>query len=156
MKFLLATAMISLAALSAARAQSPVRSSAPSDQEAITATALDFEQGWYTADGERMARALHPGFLMRHVGVDPKTGQDVVDQDVRREELISWTKAGRGRTPPERQRHDVTVLDIFQNAATAKIIAWYGVDYLQLARWNGRWVIMSVLWARNPKDTPAR
>ena len=51
---------------------------------------------------------------------------------------------------PDRQRHDVTVLDVFANAATAKIVAWYGVDYLELALWNGRWVVVNVLWGKNP------
>jgi hypothetical protein len=131
----------------------PVRDTG-SDIRAITATALDFEEGWYTGDKSRMSRALHPNFVMRHVGADPGTGHSVLDQDIGRAELLARTAAGRGKVPPERQRHDVTVLDVFQNAAAAKIIAWYGVDYLQLAKWDGQWVIVSVLWSRNPAPAP--
>lgn len=120
------------------------------DREAITKTALNFEEGWYTADAERMALALHPQFLMRHVGTDEHTRSSVVTQNVTAPELIALTRSGRGKVPVERQRHDVTVLDVFSNAATAKIVAWYGVDYLQLVKWNDRWVIMSVVWGKNP------
>ncbi|GLQ94377.1 nuclear transport factor 2 family protein [Dyella acidisoli] len=121
------------------------------DREAITQTALNFEEGWYTADADRMALALHPQFLMRHVGVDERTHASVLTQNINASELIELTRSGKGKVPAERQRHDVTVLDVFNNAATAKIIAWYGVDYLQLVRWNGRWVIMSVVWGKNPE-----
>ncbi len=31
-----------------------------SDREAITATALDYAEGWYEGNAERMERALHP------------------------------------------------------------------------------------------------
>ncbi len=120
----------------------------PNDVAAITATALDFEEGWYTADGDRMARALHPNFVMRHVGVDPATRSSVLDQNIDFDELVARTRAGRGKVAVDRQRHDVTVLDVFGNAASAKIRAWYGTDYLQLTKWNGRWVIVNVLWSR--------
>lgn len=120
-----------------------------SDVNAIQQTALDFEEGWYEGDAERMARALHPQFVMRHVGTE-NAGKSVLDQNITAPELIAFTRAGRGKVPPERRRHDITVLDVYQNAATAKIIAWYGVDYLQLAKWNGQWLIMSVVWGKNP------
>lgn len=120
------------------------------DRDAITRTALDFEEGWYTADATRMARALHPQFVMRHVGTDEHSHLSVLTQNIDASELIELTREGKGKVPVERQRHDVTVLDVFSNAATAKIVAWYGVDYLQLAKWNGHWVIVNVLWGKNP------
>lgn len=127
------------------------KADAPSvaDRAAITRTALDFEEGWYAGDAGRMARALHPQFVMRHVGTDAHSHESILTQDIGAKELIELTRKGKGKVPVEQQRHDVTVLDIFSNAATAKIIAWYGVDYLQLAKWNGRWVIVNVLWGKN-------
>jgi len=120
------------------------------DRAAITRTALDFEEGWYTADADRMASALHPQFVMRHVGIDAHSHLSVLTQNIDASELIELTRAGRGKVAVERQRHDVTVFDSFGNVATARIVAWYGVDYLQLAKWNGRWVIVNVLWGKNP------
>jgi len=38
------------------------------------------------------------------------------------------------------------LLDIFQNAASARIDAGGWIDYLHLIRWRGRWVILNVLW----------
>jgi hypothetical protein len=65
--------------------------------------------------------------------------------------LVQGTRSGGGReTPPDRQQKDVTILDIFGNAASAKIVASDWVDYLHMAKWNGRWVIVNVLWELKP------
>jgi hypothetical protein len=47
----------------------------------------------------------------------------------------------------------VTILDIYGSAASAKIYASGWVDYLHLAKWNGRWVIVNVLWELHPEKT---
>ncbi len=117
---------------------------------AIEHSALEFEEAWYTGNAPRMAAVLHPSFTMRHVGTDAATGRSVLDQDVDANQLVELTRQGHGVVPAAMQRHDVTVLDVHANAATAKIATWYGVDYLQLARWNGRWLIMSVVWGKTP------
>lgn len=117
---------------------------------AIEHSALEFEGAWYAGDAPRMAAVLHPSFTMRHVGTDASTGGSILDQDVDANELVKLTRQGHGEVPAAMQRHDVTVLDVYANAATAKIATWYGVDYLQLARWNGRWLVMSVVWGKTP------
>lgn len=146
----LAPALAALLSLGSAQSvqASPGRST--DDRRAIARTALDFEESWYEGDAERMARALHPAFVMRHVGTDPASGKSVLDQSWTARELITFTRVGRGKVPPRRRRHDIMVLGVFNNAATAQIVAWYGVDFLQLAKWNGRWVVVSVLWGKNP------
>ena len=128
----------------------PAHAQAADDVAGIQRTALDFEEGWYEGDVPRMARALHPQFVMRHVHTNGTTGESVLDQNITAAELLQWTQAGRGKVPPARRKHDIRVLDIYNNAASAKIATWYGVDYLQLAKWNGRWVIVSVLWGKDP------
>ena len=61
----------------------------------------------------------------------------------------TWQNTGRGGgsdTPAERQLKEVTILDQFENAASVKIVASDWIDYLHLARWNGEWKIVNVLW----------
>ena len=146
----LATALAALVSLGSAHATQAGPGRAIGDRGAIVRTALDFEESWYEGDAARMARVLHPAFIMRHVRTDPHSGKSVLDQSWTAQELIAFTRAGRGKVPPRRRRHDITVLGVFNNAATAQIVAWYGVDFLQLAKWNGRWVVVSVLWGKNP------
>ena len=39
---------------------------APAEDEAIKATALDYIEGWYLGDAERVAQALHPQLKPGH------------------------------------------------------------------------------------------
>ena len=53
--------------------------------------------------------------------------------------------------PADKQRKDVTVLDVFGNAATVKVIANDWIDYLHVSKVDGRWVIVNVLWEMKPR-----
>jgi hypothetical protein len=120
------------------------------DSAAIRQTALDYIQGWSEGDGARMERALHPELAKRIVRSD-SLGNYRIDQQSAMT-LVQGTRAGYGKTTPQADRHDdVRILDIFRNAASVRINASYWVDYLQLAKWHGRWVIVNVLWELKPK-----
>jgi hypothetical protein len=120
------------------------------DSAAIRATALDYIQGWYTGDATRMERALHPELAKRIVQTDT-LGRQRLDQQSAMT-LVQGTRNGFGKDTPQADRHDdVRILDIYRNAAVARINASYWVDYLQLAKWRGRWVIVNVLWELKPK-----
>lgn len=124
------------------------------DSAAIRAAALDYIDGWYTGDGARMERALHPELAKRMVATDSAGRRSFLDQQGAMT-LVQDTRAGLGRRiPAERRRHDVTILDVTRGAASAKVVASDWVDYLHLARWNGRWVIVNVLWELTPQAAP--
>jgi hypothetical protein len=121
-----------------------------SDQDAIRATCLDYIEGWYTADAARMERSLHPDLAKRMVYRDEK-GRPHLHQ-LSAMGLVQGTRDGGGKqTPAAEQEKEVTVLDVYQNAASAKIVASGWIDYLHLARWNGQWKIVNVLWELKPK-----
>jgi hypothetical protein len=127
-----------------------VKAQSPSDAELIKQAALDYIEGWYEGNAERMERALHPELAKRIVRTDP-SGRSGLGQ-MSAMTLVQATRGGGGKsTPKEKQQKDVTVLDIFGNSASAKVIASGWVDYLHLAKWNGRWVIVNVLWELKPQ-----
>ena len=122
----------------------------PADADLIKQAALDYIEGWYEGNPERMERALHPELAKRIVRTDPKSGRSSLGQQGAMT-LVTSTRAGYGKsTPKEKQQKDVTVLDIFGSSASAKIVASDWIDYLHLAKWNGRWVIVNVLWEMKP------
>ena len=124
------------------------------DSAGIRAAALDYIEGWYEANPERMERALHPELAKRIVRTNPE-GRSSLGQ-MSALSLVQGVRSGGGRnTPAAEQQKDVTILDIYQNAASAKIIASGWIDFLHLAKWNGRWVIVNVLWELKPQ-APSR
>lgn len=115
------------------------------DSAAIKATALDYIEGWYEGSGERMERALHPELAKRIVNTNPNGRNSLGQQGALT--LINSTKSGGGKnTPAAEQRKDIRILDIFGNTASVRVDASGWVDYMHVAKWNGRWVIVNVLW----------
>ena len=126
------------------------RAQSSAENDAITRTALDYIEGFYTGDAARMERALHPQLAKRIMRVDPATGAPRLDQqDAAR--LIAITKSRAGATPPATQQKDVTVLDVYGNAATVKVVANDWIVYLHVVKWEGRWQIVNVLWEMKAK-----
>lgn len=120
------------------------------DKSAITQTALDYLEGWYAADAERMERALHPELAKRIMRTNAQ-GQSRLEQ-MGAMTLVQYTRRGGGKdTPKDKQQKDITILDVFGNTASVKAVATDWIDYLHIAKSNGRWVIVNVLWEMKPK-----
>jgi len=137
-----------------AQTTKPNASTTP-DAELIKQAALDYIEGWYEGNAERMERALHPELAKRIVRVDERGRYNLGQMSAM--SLVMGVRSGGGKdTPKEKQQKDVTVLDIFGNTASAKSIASDWVDYLHLAKWRGRWVIVNVLWELKPQEAPTK
>ncbi len=145
---------LALAALAAATA-APLAAGEAEDRAAITATALDYLEGWYRADAERMERALHPDLAKRIVRTDPESGRSRLDHMGAMGLVQRVRRGGGSQTPAEHRQKDVEILDLYGNAASVKAVAAYWIDYLHLARFDGRWVIVNVLWERKPRPGTA-
>ncbi|HEV2149882.1 MAG TPA: nuclear transport factor 2 family protein [Longimicrobiaceae bacterium] len=131
-------------------AVSPARAQVAADSIAIRQAALDYIEGWYEADAERMARAVHPELAKRLVRTDRQSASSDIRQ-MGASELIMQTRRGGGKeTPKERQRKDVRILDIFESTSSVRVDADSWIDYMHLAKADGRWQIVNVLWALRP------
>ena len=122
-------------------------------EAAIKQTALDYIEGWYEGNAERMERAVHPDLAKRIVRTNPEGRSSLGQQSAMT--LVLNTRGGGGKdTPKERQEKQVTILDIFENTASVKVVASDWIDYLHIAKFNGRWVIVNVLWELKPQKKP--
>ena len=93
MKILLTLLLFTAVVSSSASAQ------AAADSAGIRTAALDYIEGWYTGDGARMERALHPELAKRIVRSD-SLGRYRLDQQSAMT-LVTNTRSGGGKdTPP--------------------------------------------------------
>ena len=144
---LLRSAVLSLAALALAHA--PARAQSAADSAAIRATALDYVEGWYTCDAARMERALSPD-LAKRIVISDSLGRSRLSQ-MSAMGLVQGTRAGGGKdTPADKQDKEIRILDIFGNAASVRSTMSGWVDYMHMAKFNRRWVIVNVLWELKP------
>ena len=120
------------------------------EHAAITKTSLDYIEGWYAGDAARMEQALYPELAKRVLVPDPRTGKGRIDH-MSAMRLVQRTRARSEKAVEltEDQR-EVVILDVFENAASVKVVGPDWVDYLHLSKLGGRWQIVNVLWEFNP------
>jgi Putative lumazine-binding len=127
------------------------QTNASDDDAAIKITALNYIEGWYEGDAARMESALHPELAKRMISADPKTCHSQFNH-MGAMALVQGTRRGGGnKTPKDQQLKEITILDRFNNAAVVKIVASGWIDYLEVAKFNGQWKIINVLWELKPK-----
>jgi hypothetical protein len=115
------------------------------DLAEIRAMALDYIEGWYEGDVVRVERSLHPDLARRIVLTDPTHGVDRLDQ-ISAMGMVQLTRCCFGNVPEAQQQKDITILDVFGNAASLKVEANDWIDYIHAAKFNGKWVIINILW----------
>jgi hypothetical protein len=120
------------------------------DREAIKRTALNYAEGWYEGNAEKMESALSPD-LAKRIARTNQQGQSSLGH-MTAMTLVQATRSGSGKSvPKEEQQKDVSILDVLGGAATVKLEMRDWVDYMHIAKMNGKWVIINVLWEMKPK-----
>ena len=119
---------------------------AGTDSALIRNAVLDYVEGWYEGNAERMESALHPELAKRIWRPDPERGNDRLDH-MGAMALVQGTRRGGGSaTPMGDRRAEVRILDIYGNAASVRAGMANWVDLMHLVRMEGRWRVVNVLW----------
>ena len=143
----LTAAVIALAV--AAAPAIPYAQSAANDREAVRQAALDYVEGIYEVKPDRIERSVHPSLVKR--GFYKKdAGGPYVESPMTYEQLVklagSWNKDGKRDTTIK----EVAVLEVLDQTAVAKVTAMWGIDYMLLGKYDGRWKIVQILWQSHP------
>jgi hypothetical protein len=125
----------------------PVQGQGDVDDAAITSTALDYVESCYDGAGDRMERSLHPDLAKRIVHAGASPSGDRFDKL----SALGLVYLIRHYPSEGARRTEVTILDRAENAASVRVDASTWIDYMHIARWNGRWAIVNVLWAVRPR-----
>ena len=115
-----------------------------SDADRVRAVALDYIEGWYTADAERMERSLHDDLVKR----TPLGGDDAEKADLRavsKERMVELTSSGGG-SDVTNPAIEVFVDDVSDDIACARTVCVDFVDYMQLVNTPHGWKIANILF----------
>ena len=118
---------------------------ATDDRSAIKAAVLDYLEGWYEGNPDRMERALHPDLAKRQVVQIPNTGKTILNY-ASCSAMVEYTRAGFGKLDPDKRNIKIEIQDIYRDIAQVKAVSAKFVDYCQVAKCNGKWKIVHVLW----------
>jgi hypothetical protein len=120
---------------------------AATDQEAIVATVMDYFEGWFDGNPERMARALHPNLNKR--GVSAGTAGMQLSAASTAAQMIGWTRDGEGKAErPADLAIKVRVHDVHEQIATVTVYSAVYNEYLHLMRTAEGWRIVNALFMR--------
>ncbi len=146
MKKLLFTLTIIVAICVSANAQTK------KDTLLIKETVLNYLEGFYTADAQRMEMALHPDLAKRAM-LPGREGKQRFDQ-ISASMLIDYTSKKTDESVKNgKLKVDIDIYDIFDDIASVKADTDFFpfVDYIHLMKIEGNWKIVNVLWAVKKK-----
>jgi hypothetical protein len=125
------------------------------DKDAVRQAALDYVEGIYQVDPSRIERSVHKNLTKRGFWREPAEAayrpESVMTFDQLMKLTASWNKDGKRDTSIKQ----VEVLDVLDQTASAKIVAMWGIDYMHLAKYDGRWQIINIVWQAHPPKPQA-
>jgi hypothetical protein len=144
-----------LLVLAAVAAPVPAALAQGGDSAAVHAAVLDYVEALYDVAPDRVRRSVSPamakyGYLADSTGAYRGMAM-TFDQLV----ALAARYNVSGRVPKGAPKR-ITVYDVQDQTASAKLVAHWGTDYLLLAKQDGRWVITHVLWQSPPRRTGQR
>ncbi len=122
----------------------------PDDRAAVERAALNYLEGFYEGSTEKLRQSVHPdahkfGFYKEDGKYkrSPMSFNEMLDfaEDVKK----------TGDFPDKNAPKKVELLDVLDQTAVAKVYAWWGSDYMTLAKYDGKWMIVQVLWQQAPE-----
>ena len=122
------------------------------DRKGVEAAVLDYVEGVYNAEPDRIRRSVHKD--LQKFGFGKREGEDWRHIPMTFDRLVElateWNKDGTAipKGAPKR----IEILDVLDKTASAKLTASWGVDYFHLAKYDGKWMIVHVLWQSIPKE----
>ena len=123
-----------------------------SDRAAVRQAVLDYVEGFYEGDTTKLVRAMWPLVLKygysRDAAANAYRGM-AMQYPAGFMNYANSIRMGRNRTPANAPK-EITIFDVQDQTASAKLTAWWGTDYLLLAKESGAWKITHVLWQSPP------
>jgi hypothetical protein len=133
----------------ATQAQATSGTGSAADRAAVRAAVMDYVDGFYEGDSTKHVRS---GAQDVYKYGYSKRGEAYAGMQMTWAGFMSFDRGvreGRNR-PPANAPKDVVLFDVNDQTASAKLTAWWGIDYLLLAKRNGRWMVTHVMWQSPP------
>ena len=112
------------------------------DEETVSALqkpVLDYVEGWYDKDVERVKGGLHPNLAKRNLDENGEIAEYT------RQSLLDAVSVYGGGSDTAR-KFEFTVFDAGKDIASVKLVTDGDTDYMHLIKWKGQWYVLNELW----------
>lgn len=118
------------------------------DTALIESAVLDYVEGFYEGDTARISRSIHPdlskfGYSYQKDSLNYKGHLMTFDRAIGY--ALDVKKNPEYAAPPNAVKK-IEILDAQDKIANVKLTAYWGIDYLLLAKYDGKWMVTKVLW----------
>ena len=122
------------------------------ERAAVERAVLDYVEGFYEGDTAKLVRSIRPE-VTKYGFYIPRDSTGYTGEAMPWPEFLAYARGikARNRQAPATAPKKVEIFDVQDQTASAKLTAWWGTDYLLLAKYQGKWMIRQVLWQSPPK-----
>lgn len=126
--------------------------SSAQEKEKVEKACLSYIEGFYEGDTVKLIAALKTNMYKIGFWKNKDTGAYDFDGQMTYRQAIDYAKnvLAKKNFAKAGAPKKVEVLDIGNTIASAKVTAWWGIDYILLAKQNDKWMIEQVLWEGPP------
>lgn len=126
-------------------------SQAQDDKQQVSDAVTDYVDAFYLGDTTKILRSISPA-VVKYGYYRRKEETKYNGEPMSFREMLDYaTNVGKRKNPNvDKLPKKVEVLDCQDQTASAKLTAWWGTDYILLAKLNGKWMITHVLWQSPP------
>lgn len=122
--------------------------------DSVTLALNDYIDAFYFGDTTKIHRSVDPS-AYKYGYYRPRNSNSFEGSQMTFREMIDYA-AGvlrKGKNPNvEKFPRKTEVYEVLDKTACGKVTAWWGTDYILLAKLNGRWKITHVLWQSPAKQ----
>jgi hypothetical protein len=120
------------------------------EREAVHRAALDYLEGFYEGDSTKHLRSIHP--TVYKYGFERTRAGAWEGSRMTWPEFHDFTRRVRtnNRPAPANAPKEVIIYEVLDQTASAKVVAYWGIDYILLAKFEGKWMITHILWQTPP------
>jgi alkyl hydroperoxide reductase subunit AhpC len=123
------------------------------DSAAIIQTAMNYIDGYYSGDADRVEKAIHPDFNKAAPRDLPQTGRTMMNYTTW-SMLMELTRAKNGALDDTARHITVIILGIENEVSDIKVISANFTDYLQVVKLDGEWKIINVIYTAGINTPP--
>ena len=125
------------------------------DRDEVRRAILDYVEGFYEGDSAKLARSIRPE-VYKYGFWKARDSTRYAGEHMTWPEFFSYARGVKqnNRQAPATAPKRIELFEVQSQTAAAKVTAFWGTDYLLLGKYDGKWMISSVMW-QSPPPRPA-
>lgn len=117
------------------------------DKDLVYAAIEDYVDGIYLVQPDRIKKSVHPELVKKGYWKGKDKTEYAYDGIMTFDQLVklaeTWNAKGwLAKDAPKK----IDIYDVQDQTACGKLTAYWGTDYFQLAKVDGKWMIIYILW----------